>query len=215
MKVKFTLALLLGALVIFISPAHATAITRSGSGYGMLSGATSEPVSIGSEYLICTPDTGSSLPTCDGTDEDDLLLQITSPASGPVQFSIPDLATTSFIAGTSPFGLVTCDKGTFSSQLGSVCTPTTPVTFTPTAADNACASDLNAAATSLSGSMTTITLPASCTELTDATIYFDQTSPEYGTFPGTPTSAPEPGSLMMLGIGFIPLALFSRRRAQV
>ena len=34
MKVKFTLALLLGALAIFTSSARAGIVTRSGSGYG-------------------------------------------------------------------------------------------------------------------------------------------------------------------------------------
>ncbi len=219
MKTKCTLAFVLAMLVSFTSTARATSV-RTGSSYGQLLGSPTQSVSIGTEYLICYPETGASVSGgCNNggtvSGEDDLLLQITSTVSGTVEISIPDLATSSFSTGTPLFGLVTCDQGNSSGQLGSVCTPTmagtSPGTFVPTVADNACASDLSTAATSVSGSTTTITLPTSCTGLTYATLYFDQTYPGFASVSATAT-APEPSSFAMLGIGLIPLMFLSRRR---
>lgn len=219
MNVRLTVALLFAAVLIFVAPARADSI-RHGSSYGMLnSGSSSNPESIGTEFLICFPNTGSSLSTScgDAMDaKDDLLLQITSVVKGSVQISIPDLAGSTFDTGTALFGLVTCDLGTSSSQLGSVCTPT-PTSGALTPAEMACATALGSAPMSMNGSITTITLPASCTSLSHVTFYFDQnlvTPNEFATLSGPGTATPEPSSLTLLGISLISLAFLSKRRLQ-
>jgi hypothetical protein len=223
MNARFLAIVLVGSALFFASSARATSV-RTGSGYGQLNGAPSQLETIGTEYQICYPNTGSSLPDCGMTgvtDMDDLFLQIPSPVSGTFEISIPNLATSSFApapgsglvnSGTPLFGLVTCDEGSTSGQLGTVCTPTTA--GTPTVADNTCATDLAAAATSVSGTTTTIILPTSCTGLAGATLYFDQTSPGFAPVSETSAAAPEPSSLALFGLALIPLMLFSKRRAQ-
>jgi hypothetical protein len=201
MKTSFVLAAFFCSFVVFVSSARANSVrVRLGSSYGQLNGApTSLLPNVGTEYLICFPNSGTTVASaCGGTDEYDLLLQITSTVDlgSAITIDIPGLSSTSFNLSSFSFGLITCDKGTSSLQLGKVCTPT------PVAAG--CSSDI----ASVTPAGTDITLPASCITL-DTTFYFDETSPSF--VPGSTAPTPEPGSLSLLAMGLIPLGFYLRR----
>jgi hypothetical protein len=201
MKAKFTLALLLGTLMIFASSARGTAI-RATTPYGVVPG-TSDTVDLGT-YWIVPPPPGSG---------DDLVLQISPTSSDlgdPISVTL-DLSSTSFDTNTADysgastsdgtFGIITCDSGgTYAGgNLNSLCTPTT---------NSAC--DLSGITDG--GGVGTITLPGTC-DVANETFYFDLES-DSGISVTAVTGTPEPGSLALLGIGLIALAVLSMRRLQ-
>jgi hypothetical protein len=223
MNVKFTLALLLGTFVIFTSSARATAITRSGSGYGevaniLSNGFTSIPGVTGGveEWFACNPDTSDNPATgCIGGTFD-LVLQITDTTyvGDSLQITLPDL-TASEDAGTTSFGLLQCGTSFPDAGLNPILCGASGALLTP-APSSDCVTDFPSAPVG-----NTITLPGSCVAV-GATFYFDEASSDtpdatasaVGVTPGAITTAPEPSSLVLLGIGLIPVALLSRRRVQ-
>jgi hypothetical protein len=226
MKVKFTLALLLGALVVFTSVAHAGTITRSGSGYGSditsgdftpITGVTESYVCVGTTDITPADGCESEDNTSDSGHNYDLIVQITGSTyvGDALQLTLPELASSS-LSGSSPiFGLLQCEESFPTAGLNPLLcgTPSTP---TPSAD---CGSEFPTSA--VSG---IITLPGSCV-VVGATFYFDETATSdsdlekmtgapVGITPVVPTSAPESSSLSLLGIGLASLALLSRRRLQ-
>lgn len=208
-SMKLRLATLSAALIgfVLVGPTSARATTiRTGSGYGQISGAQTDsaPITGTAEYLICHPDT-STFPSCTGG-TDDLVLQMLAPLAGPLQIVVPNFDTSSLTSGTTDFGLLNCGQGTTDFQLTTVCTPTTQSLST-------CEADLAVASVSLAGAAATIALPASCTGLTNATFYFDQTAPGGFASLGNTTPAPEPGSLALLVLGLFSVCVLFRCRA--
>lgn len=216
MKVKFTLALLLGALVILTSPARA-GIVRSGSGYGfdVISGDFT-PITGVTESYACVGQTNvTPAGGCGGDNNYDLIVQITGSTyvGDALQIAPPELDSTSLSSSSPAFGLLQCDESNPADGLDPLLcgTPSTP---TPSAD---CVSGFPTSASS-----GTITLPGSCVVL-GATFYFDETASSTDNLesitakgvsitPVPPTNAPESSSLSLLGIGLVSLALLSRRR---
>jgi len=195
MKIKFSVALLLGVLVIFASSARAT--TRTASGYGQPSSTT---VAVGDGWTV--PMSACDSMSCAPTDMD-FLLQITTTNSDPIVVML-DLSPTSFNPGNdnppdSPFGLLDCTQIGSSGNLGPVC-----------------ATGNDGSTCNLAGVMNvggSITLPGLC-DVKGNTFYFDLASTSgisvsYGT-----STALEPSSLTLLGLALIPVAVLSRRRLQ-
>lgn len=102
MKVKFTLALLLGTLVIFTSSARATTI-RTGSSYGTTTIIGSS--AIATQWSVCLPGDPS---------ECDLLVQINGPADldQPIQITLNNTLATGG-------GFLNGEDGTASPAFGS------------------------------------------------------------------------------------------------
>jgi hypothetical protein len=218
MKAKFMLALMFGALVIFTSAAHAGAITRSGSGYGfdVISGDFTPIAGVTESYACLGATNVTPAGGCGGSDNYDLIVQITGSdyVGDALQIAPPELSS-SFSSSSPAFGLLQCDDSNPTDGLDPLLcgTPSTP---TPSAD---CASKFPASA--VGG---TITLPGSCV-VVGATFYFDETAAStadletitgdsVGITPVPPTSAPESSSLSLLGIGLASLAVLSRRRLQ-
>ncbi len=215
MKLRLATRLIgLSAVFLFATSAARATTIRTGSGYGLIGGAETDstPIAGTAEYLICHPTT-NNFPDCltdPNTDEptlggsDDLLLQILTPMIGPLQIVVPNFDTTSLTAGTTDFGLIDC--GATPGQLGSVCTPIT--------ADLTCQTALASATVTMDGTSATITLPTACTDVANATFYFDQNAPGgFASLPGSTTATPEPNSLMLLALGLLPVAILFKRRA--
>ena len=212
MNIKFAMTLLLGSVLMFASPVRAT---RTESGYGVVS--SSQPITgIGEQWLVPLSFTGG----VDG----DVLLQITSDLNTPIQVTL-DLSTSfnpnNDLTPDSPFGLMNC-----STAVGNLTASGAPCfnsVSNPTGSESNGNIPGCVLPTQLGGvGVVTITLPTSCL-VAGATLYFDetdQTSPTTGLFSVAPAdvsfvnaSVPEPKSLALLGIAWIPLAFLSRRRA--
>jgi PEP-CTERM motif len=193
MNVRLLVTLLLGTALIFVAPAQANSI-RTGSNYGMPNSSTSS-TSVGTQFLVpLTPISATDF---------DVLLQIssTSPFLGdPLQVTL-DLSGTPFVIGTTAFGLINC-----TTSVGNLTTPCGSSTSNGTGCNLSGVTDVGG----------TITIPGSC-DVAGMVFYFDEASTT-GVFadvsPLTPSVAPEPSSLALIGISLISLALFSRRRLQ-
>ncbi len=224
MKVKFTLALLLGALVIFTSSARATAITRSGSGYGPFSS---------SGYATCAADAiADALGT--GTDSDCIGVQLASYQIeiGGTEYSVYQFA---FDGDGAPNNEGVIDL----VDLGAVAASTSidlPVISTDPTLSGVFTCSNTASATKVTDSSfpaNTVTIPGSSTPLgctpgsqagsinggpdftTTAAISDLVLFTEDGNLDtGASTPAPEPSSLTLVGMGLVALALLSRRRVQ-
>jgi PEP-CTERM motif len=205
MKIKLASILALGALAMFASTARATSI-RAGSNYGILGTIESanSPMTIpgvGTEWVVCATDTMDAAPDC--LDKNfDLILQ-TDGATGPLNITVPGLSSTSFSSTSAAFGLIACDDRFPDVGLQNVCTPVSGIT----AQETTCGAEL---ATTIPVG-TTVTLPADCMSLPNATFYFDETSASFS--PSTAT--PEPSSLLLLMMGLVPLGYAARRRQRV
>jgi hypothetical protein len=203
MKVKIAMALLVGAALMLASPAGAT---RTESGYGEV---TSMSVGVGEGWSVpmsaCDP-ANPSTPNCSPSDTD-FLLQIIATNSAPIVVTL-DLSPTSFNPDgdsppDSPFGLLDCAEIFSLDPTGNLA----PV----------CQTGNDGSTCNLSGVADvggSITLPGSC-DVAGNTFYFDlaSKSSSISVVAGT-APTPEPSSLALLGIALIPLAIYSRRRAQ-
>jgi len=206
MKIEFSVALLLGALVIFASSARATSV-RTGSGYGETDQLNS-PSPIANQWSTCTP--ASDFTECD------LLVQINSSAVPGEEIQITlnsPLITgpTGFLPGpdgttpTGPFGLIDC-LDSQAGNLGAGGTGTGP-----------CASSLSTGQNCniTEASANTFDIPATCA-VAGETFYFDVQATSAGAVNaatvGQVTTTPEPSSLALFGLALIPMMLFSKRR---
>ena len=206
MNIRFLATVVVGSTLFFASAARATSV-RTGSSYGVASDTQSSAV--GEQWLVPFP--GSGFTT------GDVLLQIssTSPYLGdPIQVTL-DLSGTPFVTGTAAFGLINCAASV--SEMDNLASSGAPCSLST---NNGAGCDL----TGVTPVGNTITLPGSC-DVAGATFYFDEAdalSPTTGEFVGafaavspvTSATAPEPGSLVLLGLGLISVAFFSMRRVQ-
>ena len=208
MKIKFSVALFLGALVILASSAHATSV-RTGSGYGETTNlSTSSPLA--NQWSTCTP--GSDFVDCD------LLVQITSSAAPgeEIEITLNNLlitGATGFLLGpdgvtpTGPFGLIDCADSQ-ASNLGTGGTGTGPCA-------SSSSNGLSCNITEASASM--FDIPASCA-VAGETFYFDVQAASADAVNAATVSevatTPEPSPLTLFGLALVPLMLFSKRRAQ-
>jgi hypothetical protein len=194
MNVRLAVTMLFAAVLIFVAPARADSI-RHGSSYGTPNSTTS-PTSVGTEYLV--PLTPTS-PT-----DFDVVLRISSSSpflGDPIEVTL-DLSTMPFVMGTSTFGLIDC-----TTSVGNLTTPCGTSTSNGTGCNLSGVTDIGG----------TITLPGAC-DVAGMVFYFDEAS-TMGVFaasvtPVTAPTAPEPTSLVLLGISLIPLAFLSKRRLQ-
>jgi len=230
--------LLLASMVLVASPASASIPVRGTGSYGILSQhspATPAPIigGTGSSLLTdalyqcqydgtpCNIDLTNSDPNLDpllststlcshlGGAEDSggnpltggagcysLLLTI-NPSVTFTPGSTLSITIPGFIDPTDQFGLVTCPSGPTQGFAG-FCTSAVPA-------------GCDTATSSVSGG--TVNIPTACLA-GGVTFYFDETANNSVTsafVAGPVTSAPEPNSLMLLGIGLASLALFSKR----
>lgn len=233
--------LVLASLVLFASPANATTPVRGTGSYGILSQhspTTAVPIigGNGSSFLtdalyqcqydgtpcpvdLTNPDpnlnatlsgSGSCLGTSSAVDSGgnplsgaapcfDLLVTI-NPGTTFTPGSTLSITIPGFSDPNDQFGLLACDSASLQGFTG-FCTSAVPA---------GCAA---AIAAQSPGSGATVNIPTACLAA-GATFYFDETSNNSVTsaFVGGPvTSAPEPNSFLLLGIGLASLAVFSKR----
>ena len=222
MRLKLTIALLLGTLLIVASPARAN---RTDSGYSPF---TTTPVttSWGLDWLwdstLCTnpqlqpPPIGNGICSNTGgiTVGTDLFVQIT-----PNNFSLPldvtlDLSPSFNATGAvdSPFGQIDCANSFLGTLGGGMAppSPTGPCKFSNT---NGTAPPGCVLPNPTPGTDITVVLPSSCLQAGEV-FYFDLADKNnISVTPGSPT-VPEPSSLVLLGAALIPVAFLARRRQE-
>jgi hypothetical protein len=214
MRLKFAVAMLLSAMVVFASPAGAT---RTESGYGQ-AGTGTGVSGVGEEWFATITDCGTSS-SCTVNSSKDLLLYINPGLSEPINVTL-DLATSFNLGSTtdSPFGLINCvgaqqsnigfDQGTLGpcdfgvNNTSNTSNPTNGTTPSGCVLPNP-----------TPGSPITIAIPSSCLQAGEV-FYFDLADEQnISITPGT-VAAPEPSSLALLGAALIPVAFLTRRRRQ-
>jgi len=205
MNVKFTLALLLGIVLIFASPARATS-TRSGSGYGTTNMLTS-PSTLVTQWGVCIPETTNC----------DLLLQINSPTTPTESLLVTlnntlDSASTGYLDGEDgnpslTFGAIDCSMNT-----GNLGNSNSPCASTANNGQSCGITEETSSTFEILGSC--VAMQTFYFDLQNITVSLDGIPDVNAADVSQVTPAPEPGSVALLAIGLIPLALLPRRRAR-
>jgi hypothetical protein len=215
MRLKFAVAMLLSAVVVFASPARAT---RTDSGYGQ-AGTGTGVSGVGEEWFATITACGTSSTSCTMNISKDLLLYINPSLSGPIDVTL-DLATTFDLGSTtdSPFGLINC-VGAQQSNIGFDQGTLGPCDFGVNNTSNT-SSPTNGATPSgcvlpnpTPGSPVTFVIPSSCLQAGEV-FYFDLADEQNLSITAGTVTAPEPSSLALLGAALIPVAFLMRRRQE-